>query len=264
MEGCSSPRMHHRRSRAVCSKPASGDRSHCLNGAVSWELVERWSWVAGIISALVGAISAWMAARAAKGTVRDLALVLSMATDKPELLEKVEADARKRAEAVRQRLRAAVVSTASAFVLIAAGGVLGLLAAQLPVYVTPEVVGGDAPRTGKECAQAGEASLCAPVHVYELVAGAKVETRFAVSHQPVAQRGTGGLSVELPDCEAEVRWRVSVGGAVVAEAVSRDDMVRAEFPVASDQEYTFTAERPADGGCPTTELRVRTGVSFDR
>ncbi|WP_033442197.1 hypothetical protein [Saccharothrix sp. NRRL B-16314] len=231
---------------------------------MSWELIERWSWVAGIFSAFVAAVSAWAAARAAKGTVRDLALVLSLATDKPELLAKVEADARKRAEAVRQRMRTAVVSTASAFVLIATGGVFGLLAAQLPVHVSAEVVGGDAPRTEQECTKAAEASICAPVHVYELAAGTTVETRFAVTHQPVAQRGAGGLTVELPDCEAEVRWRVSVGGAVVAEAVSRDDMVRAEFPVAGDQEYTFTAERPADGGCPTTELRVRTGVSFDR
>ncbi|MFD1150416.1 hypothetical protein [Saccharothrix hoggarensis] len=231
---------------------------------MSWELVERLSWLAGIFSALVAAIAGWMAARASRGTVRDLALIVSVAADKPELLEKVEADARKRAEAVRRRVRAVVVFTATAFVLVATGGLIGLLAAQLPDHVRPAVAGGDTPRTVSECAQAAEATLCAPMHVYELAAGAKVETRFAGVPRPTPQQGVGGLSVELPRCEAEVRWHVTVAGAVVAEAVSRDDLVRVDFPVASDQEYTFTAERPADGGCPTTELRVRTGVSFER
>ncbi|EME64623.1 hypothetical protein [Amycolatopsis decaplanina] len=230
---------------------------------MDWTLVERASWIAGIVSALLAVIAAWMAYRATKRTTRDLALLISAATDKPEVLERVEAAARERVETIRRRVRDVLAATATATAFLAASSLIALLLAAIPDHVPTTVAGGDVPRTVQECANAGEVSLCTPMHIYELAPGGKVETRFTGGHRP-AERGTGALSVELPDCEAEVRWHVSVGGAVAAEAVSRDILVRVEFPVASDQEYTFTAERPADSGCPKTEVRVRTGITFDR
>ncbi|NUT95439.1 MAG: hypothetical protein HOY78_25760 [Saccharothrix sp.] len=231
---------------------------------MSWESVERVSWLAGILSALVAIIAAWMAARAAKGTTRDLALIVAAATDKPELLAALEENARKRAEQVRRRLRAVVAAAATAFVLVAVGGLLGVLLSLVPDHVEADVVGGDRPRTVRECASGGGVALCQDVHVYDMSAGAKVETRFAVTGRPSSQHGSGGLSVELPGCEAEVRWHVEVDGRVLADAVSRDDLVRVEFPAWGSQEYVFSAQRPTGGDCATAEVRVRTGISFER
>ncbi|MFI9455665.1 hypothetical protein [Amycolatopsis sp. NPDC052450] len=228
-----------------------------------WEWIERLSWIAGILSALVAVLTAWAAYRAAKGTARDFALLISAATDDPGLLEKVEAAARKRAETVRRRVRAVLAAAVNAVVFIAIGGAFSLLFSTISDHVDTEVVGGDAPLTQRECANANEATVCVPVHRYALFRGQKVETPFAGVHRS-ARRGVGTLSVELPGCAAEVRWHVSVGGVVTAEAVSRDSLVRVEFPMDGDQGYTFTAERPADSGCPRTELRVRTGITFDR
>ncbi|WP_340683731.1 hypothetical protein LCL61_35160 [Amycolatopsis coloradensis] len=230
---------------------------------MSWEWIERLSWIAGILSALVAVVTAWTAYLAAKGTARDLALLVSAATNDPGLLDKVEAAARKRAETVRRRVRAVLAAAVNAVVFIAFGGAFSLLISLTSDHVNTEAVGGDAPLTWRECANASEATVCAPVHRYELFRGQKVETLFSGVHRP-SKRGVGGLSVELPECAAEVRWHVSVGGAVVAEAVSRDRLVRVEFPVASDQGYLFTAERTAGSDCPKAEMRVRTGITFDR
>ncbi|QXV61998.1 hypothetical protein [Amycolatopsis sp. TNS106] len=229
---------------------------------MDWTLVERASWIAGIVSALLAVLAAWMAYRATKGTTRDLALLISAATDKPEVLERVEAAARERVETIRRRVRAVLATTTSAAGFLAAAGLIALLLASMPDHVRTKVAGGDTPRTVQECSKAGEATLCAPMHIYELAPGEKAETRFEGVHRP-SKRGTGMLTVELPDCEAEVRWHVSVGGAVAAQAISRDSLVRVEFPVASEQGYTFTAERPAGSGCPETEVRVRTGITFE-
>jgi hypothetical protein len=233
-----------------------------LNCPVFWDWVERVSWVAGIVSALIALIASLMAARSATLATRELTMLVAAATDKPELLQTLELAAQKRAEVVRRRVRAVVASVSVTFVLMATAGALGLLMSMLPDHVSTEVVGGDAPRTAQECASIPEAVVCAPTHVYELAAGAKVETRFGGVDRPVSQQGRGGLSVELPGCESEVRWHVTVGGQTVAEAVSRDVLVRVEFAVASDREYTFVAER-AGGSCATTELRVRTGITFE-
>ncbi|OXM52744.1 hypothetical protein [Amycolatopsis alba] len=230
---------------------------------MSWEWLERLSWIAGIVSALVAVGTAWAAYRAAKGTTRDLALLIAAATDNPELLEKLEAAARQRAETVRRRLRTVVAAAGNSAVFVFLAGGLGVLFAVIPDYADTEAVGGSAPRTWQECAAVDEATVCTPVHDYELFRSQQAETLFGGVHRP-SKQGTGRLSVELPDCKAEVRWHVSVGGAVVAEAVSRDDLVKVEFPIASDQAYTFVAERPADDGCPKTTVRVRTGITFDR
>ncbi|WP_330275256.1 hypothetical protein OG205_06150 [Lentzea sp. NBC_00516] len=69
-----------------------------------------------------------------------------------------ESSARKRAEAVRRRVRAAVVSVSVTLVFMAAVGVLGLLLSMLPDHVSTEVVGGEAPRRGR--ASAGSRSSC--------------------------------------------------------------------------------------------------------
>lgn len=227
-----------------------------------WDWVERVSWVAGIVSALIALIASLLAARSATQATREITMLVAAATDKPELLQALELAARKRAETVRRRVRAVVVSVSVTFVFMATVGVLGLLLSMLPDHVNTEVVGGDAPRTVQECVSASDATVCAPVHVYELAAGAKVETRFGGIDRSPARQGLGRLSVELPGCETEVKWHVTVDGRTVAEAVSHDVLVNAEFPMASDREYIFVAER-AGGDCAGTELRVRTGFTFD-
>jgi hypothetical protein len=229
---------------------------------VFWDLVERGSWIAGIVSAVIALIVSLMAARSAKLATRELTMLIAAATDKPELLQTLELAAQKRAEVVRRRLRRVVGWVSVTLASVASVGALSLVMLLLPDHVSTEVVGGDAPRTVQECANTPNGSVCAPMHVYELAAGAKVETRFGGVDRPASQKGRGGLSVELPGCESEVRWHVTVDGQTVAEAVSRDDLVRVEFAVTGDREYTFVAER-AGGNCATTELRVRTGITFE-
>ncbi|SMC82519.1 hypothetical protein [Lentzea albidocapillata] len=226
-----------------------------------WDWVERVSWVAGIISAVIALIASLMASRSAALATRQMAMLVAAATDKPELLQTLELEARERSEAVQRRVRAVVVSTLTMIASLGAIALAAVMLANLPDHVSTRVVGGDAPRTVQECAGSGEATVCAPVHVYELAAGAQVKTRFGGLGRTPARTGHGGLSVELHGCESEVRWHVELDGRTVAEAVSRDVLVNTEFPTTSDREYTFVAER-AGGDCATTELRVRTGFTF--
>ena len=121
-----------------------------------WDWVERVSWVAGIVSALIALIASVLAARSATQATREITMLVAAATDKPELLQALELAARKRAEAVRRRVRAVVVSVSVTFVLMATVGVLGLLLSMLPDHVNTEVVGGDAPRTVQECVSASD------------------------------------------------------------------------------------------------------------
>lgn len=227
-----------------------------------WNWLERVSWVAGIVSVLIALITSLMAARSARLATRELTMLVAAALEKPELLEKLELETRARSEAVRRRVRAVVVSVSATVLSVAALALAAVMLANLPDYVSTDVVGGDAPKTVPECVSAGEASSCAPTHVYELAAGAKAETRFGGVDRSPARQGRGGLSVELPGCASEVRWHVTLDGRTVAEAVSRDVRVHVRFPMTSDQEYTFVAER-VGGGCATTELVVRTGFTFE-
>ncbi|MGW6441668.1 hypothetical protein [Lentzea sp. NPDC055074] len=227
-----------------------------------WNWLERVSWVAGIVSVLIALITSLMAARSAKLATRELTMLVAAALEKPELLEKLELETRARAEAVRRRVRAVVVSVSTTVLSLGAIALAAFMISTLPDHVSTEVVGGDAPRTVRECASTPDTVVCAPVHVYELAAGTKVETRFGGVDRSPPGKGRGGLSVELPGCESEVRWHVTVDGRKVAEAVSRDVLVNVEFPMTSDGEYTFVAQQ-AGGGCATTEMRVRTGFTFE-
>ncbi|MCX2950460.1 hypothetical protein [Lentzea sp. NEAU-D7] len=227
-----------------------------------WDWVERVSWVAGIVSAVIALIASLMASRSATLATRQVAMLVAAATDKPELLQKLELEARERSEAVRRRVRTVVAATTTMITSLAVVALAAYMLANLPDHVSTRVVGGDAPRTTQECAGGSDAVVCAPVHVYELPARTRVETRFGGVERTPARTGRGGLSVELHGCESEVRWHVELDGRTVAEAVSRDVLVRTEFPMTSDREYTFVAER-ADGDCATTELHVRTGFTFD-
>ncbi|CCH35445.1 hypothetical protein ABZ816_12650 [Actinosynnema sp. NPDC047251] len=226
-----------------------------------WELIERLSWLAGIVGAVIAAAAAWMAARAARGTMRDLALIVSVATDKPELLEAVEADARRRAEVVRRRVRGVFVTAGVAFLVSATGAVLGVLLALLPDSRQPRVVGGDLPRTTQDCSSAGEASVCVLDDHWALPAdGAKVSARYEGVRRPEPKDGTARLTLRAQGCGGSVRWTASVAGAVAASGVVGEEEARAEFPVRSGVEFVLDAERV--GGTCDVDLRVRPLVSF--
>ncbi|ACU38320.1 hypothetical protein [Actinosynnema mirum] len=225
-----------------------------------WELVERLSWLAGIVSALLAAVAAWSAARTARGSARDLALVIAAATDRPELLAVLEADALARVERVRRRVRAALALISCALLLVGLGGAIAWSGLSMGRHEDLSVVGGHRPRAERECAAAGEATVCADSHVYLLGAAEEVETRFAGPERD----GAGVVVVTLPRCRAEVRWRVSVDGQVVASAVSHDVHVGVEFRARAGRQHVFTAERAPGGECETVRLDVRLGVTHDR
>ncbi|MBB5954575.1 hypothetical protein FHS29_001145 [Saccharothrix tamanrassetensis] len=230
---------------------------------MSWDLIERLSWLAGIVGAVVAALAAWMAARATKGTMRDLALILSVATDKPELFEAIEADARKRTEVVRRRVRAVFVAAGAAFAVSAFGAALGLLMLLMPDYGQPEVVGGDQPRVTQECTNGGEATVCVADNRWTLATGGTVEAQFGGVERKTPKDGVARLVLQVSGCSAagELNWTASVGGSVVAEGVARESESRAEFPLKTGEGFTFAVRRVGGGDC-AVDLRLRPVVSF--
>lgn len=195
--------------------------------------------------------------------MRDLALIVSVATDKPELLEAFESEARKRAETVRRRIRTTFVAALVAFLTITLGIALSLIVANTAY---PEIAGGDEPMTMHKCVSAGDTDVCAPVYVYELrEADAKAETRFSIAQRSASEQGKGQMHIETDGCDGEGRaaLRVSVADVVVADAVANDDSSPVEFPIAAGQEFTVAMQRVDSGNC-ALQLRVdRFFVAFD-
>ncbi|MEU7526256.1 hypothetical protein AB0A74_11010 [Saccharothrix sp. NPDC042600] len=224
---------------------------------MSWESIERFSWLAGIFSAVVALVAAVLAARTAKASSRDFVKVLALATDKPELLAEFEAEERRRDEALRKRLRAVTAAAGAAVVLILSAYAIGRL---LPDRAAVEVVGGDRPRTADQCFQLNDSTVCQQVHRYELAAGGKVETRFAAVDRRGPRDGVARLSVAQRGCAAAVRWRVTVDGVAVGAG---EPIERVEFPLVSGREFVFAAERGPGGDCARVELDVDAWMSFD-
>jgi hypothetical protein len=240
-------------------------RGVCLDGAVHWEFVERASWFAAIIGTLLAFVSSWLAGRAQKNSMRDFTRMMALLTDNPQLLEAVEADARKRQEIVRRRVRTTWMVAAVTFLLALPGFLLVLASQLIGTSIDPMIVGGDRPTVTSQCLDAGETDVCTPVYRYDLsAAGSQTETRYVAEREdPMQGKGRMDARAEGCDGQGQVELRVSVDGSVVTEVLVDSDGASVEFNVASGQEFTLTARRVNSGTCGPLLRLERFFVTFD-